>query len=255
MVMAGFQRLGWARFPAEPALIAWAAAALSDARCRVATSSEGWKCGGTWFVGVDALANDPAGRVAGVPLVGRAMRAAQGLYGALPQHRAQISVMKPGYPQPSADEIPAAYGYRLHRDSAHVDGLLPVGPDRRRMLQEPHAYILGLALNQTGAGASPLVVWDGSHKIMAAVFAQAFAGMDPGLWPQTDVTDMYQEARRKVFSQCQRRLLHQAPGEAVLLHRQLLHGVSPWSLGAEAPPEGRMIAYLRPQLPDIADWL
>jgi hypothetical protein len=36
-----------------------------------------------------------------------------------------------------------------------------------------------------------------------------------------------------------------------------LHGVAPWSEGAMAPPEGRMVAYFRPELPDTASaqWL
>ncbi len=55
-----------------------------------------------------------------------------------------------------------AFRFRLNRDAAHLDGLLPIGPDKRRMVKEPHAWILGLPLNACGAGASPLVVWEGS---------------------------------------------------------------------------------------------
>jgi hypothetical protein len=31
--------------------------------------------------------------------------------------------------------------------------------------------------------------------------------------------------------------------------------VAPWGEGATAPPEGRMIAYFRPEFLRIADWL
>ena len=38
-------------------------------------------------------------------------------------------------------------------------------------------------------------------------------------------------------------------------HRHLVHGVAPWGEKAKAQPEGRMIAYLRPEFPSIRDWL
>ena len=54
------------------------------------------------------------------------------------------------------------------RDAAHLDGVLPVGSDKRRMVKEPHAWIVGLSLNAADAGAAPLVVWEGSHLVMGA---------------------------------------------------------------------------------------
>ena len=42
----------------------------------------------------------------------------------------------------------------------------PIGPERQRMLRERHAWLLGLPLSETSAGASPLVVWEGSHHLM-----------------------------------------------------------------------------------------
>ena len=97
----------------------------------------------------------PQGRVAGgPPLAGAAMafiRDGTGL--ALPLHRAQVSVCYPGYPQPSAEESEAAYDFRRNRDAAHVDGLHGEGPEKRRYLKEPHAYILGITL--TGSPPMP----------------------------------------------------------------------------------------------------
>jgi len=46
-----------------------------------------------------------------------------------------------------------------------------------------------------------------------------------------------------------------APGEAYLVHRFALHGVAPWDEDAKAGPDGRMIAYFRPELPDRGLWL
>ena len=83
-----------------------------------------------------------------------------------PLHPAQVSIIYPGYPKPRQGETKAGFNYRLKRDAAHVDGLLPVGAQRRRMLREPHAYVLGLPLNTCDTKASPMVVWEGSHLIM-----------------------------------------------------------------------------------------
>jgi hypothetical protein len=178
-----------------------------------------------------------------------------GLSLALPLHRAQVSVCYPGYPQPSPQESEAAFRFRLKRDAAHVDGLLAEGPEKRRTLKEPHAYILGVALTAQSAGAAPLTVWEGSHHIMRCMFGEAFTGHAPETWATIDVTQAYQEARRAVFASCGRVELPLLPGEAVLLHRHLVHGVAPWGETAQASEDGRMIAYFRPEFPVLADWL
>jgi hypothetical protein len=92
---------------------------------------------------------------------------------------------------------------------------------------------------------------------MRRAFAEALSGIDPRDWPQVDLTETYQAARRAAFETCRRVPLAAPPGAAMLIHRMTLHGVAPWADGAEAPPEGRMIAYFRPEFPDPAraDWL
>ena len=147
-MVTGFADRGWAHFGAEPAVADWAAAALATLKGR---ALEDLRLGGTWDVGLEGLANDKTGAVGGVPLQGAAIALARRLYGDLPLHRAQVSTVLPGYPRPSEDESSAAFAYRRDRDSAHVDGLLPIGPDRRRQLREPHAYILGLPLTDCDA--------------------------------------------------------------------------------------------------------
>lgn len=235
---------GWVRIGPDDRIAGWAAAALPLAQQALATSHEDWRCGGTWFVGVDALTNDPDGAVAGVPLPWQAL----GLP-AEPLHRAQLSVIRPGYPQPSPQESPAAFAFRRDRDAAHLDGLLAEGPDKRRFLREPHGWILGLPLNDCGPGASPLVVWEGSHRILMAALAPVLARD-----PDADLTDIYAAARKQAFASCPRVELPSRPGEATLLHRATLHGVAPWAKGATAPPEGRIIAYFRPMLASVAAW-
>lgn len=249
-MVAAVSDKGWLRLGPDPRLAAWAAAALPIARAAVAQSREEWRCGGTWFVGVDALPNDVQGGVGGTPLPWQALPLMPE-----PLHRAQISVIRPGYPQPSAAESAPAYGYRLNRDAAHLDGLLPIGPDKRRMLREPHGWILGLPLNECSAGAAPLVVWEGSHEVMRQAMQAALAGHQGSDWAGVDVTDAYRDARNMVFKTCRRVELPAHPGEATLLHRLCLHGVARWQDGATAPDEGRMIAYFRPQLAQIGDWL
>lgn len=254
-MVADLLEKGWAVYPPEARLADWARAARAAALPGLAGAAR--ECEGTWVVGVEALPNDAGGGVGGVPLTCRAREVAEALWGARPLHRAQVSVVYPGYPRPRAGEGTAGFRYRLRRDAAHVDGLLPVGRARRRMLRERHAWILGLPLTETGAGASPLVVWEGSHHILRRAFEGALAGVDPRDWAGVDLTGTYHAARQEVFATCARVPVHAAPGAAWLVHRMMLHGVAPWQPGAAAPPEGRMVAYFRPELPDraSAQWL
>lgn len=242
------------RFPAEDALRPWVDAAEAHARLALEADAlaHWWRAGGTWFVGVDALANDGAGRLPGGPAPrGAAVDAARAVAD-VSWHRLQLSVVRPGYPAAGAGEDAAQHRFRLKRDGAHLDGLLPEGPHRRRHLREPHAFILGIALTVADADASPLVVWEGSETLILAAFAAAFSDTPPNRWGDIDLTDIYAEARREVFRTCRRVPVPLARGEAVLLHRAALHGIAPWGEGARADPAGRAIAYLRP--PAAPDW-
>ena len=204
----------------------------------------------TWFVGVDALPNAPDGSVGGVPL--------RGPWDEIvsvprPLHRAQLSVVHPGYPGRDPADSDAEHRYRLVRDSAHLDGLLAEGPDKRRHLRQPHLFVLGLPL--TAASGSPLVVWPGSHEVMREALLTAYAGVPVARWPETDVGAVYRAARAEAFEVCERCELPLRPGEAVLMHRLLIHGIAPWAAAATAPPEGRMAAYFRPVTDDFGGWL
>jgi len=243
-----FDALGWQRVTG-PGIAAWAAAAGPVARAAVEGSVVPWRCGGTWFVGLDALPNGADGVVGGVAFPWDEVGLAP-----VPLHPAQLSVTVAGYPQQGAEESDSAFRFRLVRDAAHLDGLLPVGPQKRRMVKEPHGWILGLPLNRADPGAAPLVVWEGSHRVVQAVLRTAFADVT-GPLEDHDITGAYQAARKEVFATCRRVELPGRPGEAVILHRHLIHGVAPWSEGAEADPPGRMVAYFRPLLAGVGDWL
>ncbi|MFN6978075.1 MAG: hypothetical protein ACK4OP_08130, partial [Gemmobacter sp.] len=57
---------GWRLMPPDPALRPWAEVARDAARAVLAAAGPGdWRCGGTWFAGVDALATDAAGALPG----------------------------------------------------------------------------------------------------------------------------------------------------------------------------------------------
>lgn len=257
--VARLGRDGWLRFAAEPAVLAWAAHAL-PAAIEAATdpaNSHWLRCGGTWFVGVDTLPNDAEGRVGEGPALAGAARdfISRHLGSAVPLHRAQLSICHPGYPQPMAGESEAAFSFRRDRDAAHVDGLLAEGSPKQRFLREPHAWILGVPLVTGQGGASPTVLWEGSHAIMRAAFARAFEGVPPCRWGEVDLTAIYAEARRAAFLRCPRVVLELQPGEACLFHRHLLHGMAPWVDGAVAPACGRIIAWFRPQRALLQTWM
>jgi hypothetical protein len=239
---------GWHRLGPSAGIKAWADAALPLAQAALAGTNDPLRCGGTWAVGLDLLPNDATGRVGGVDLPWADLGLAPE-----PLHQAQLSTIHPNYPQPSIEESATAYAFRLNRDAAHLDGLLPIGADRHRMVKEPHAWILGLPLNVSDA--SPLVVWQGSHLILQEALREAFAPYPPATWGDVDVTQAYTAARRRIFETCPRIALPVRPGEATLLHRLTLHGVAPWAAGATAPPEGRIIAYFRPLMGSVQDWL
>lgn len=241
---------GWAIIGPDPRIAAWAAAAHPVACSAIDERPDDWRCGGTWHAGVDALPNASDGAAGGVAFPWAAIGLAP-----VPLHAGQVSVIRPGYPQPWAGETEAAFGYRLRRDAAHVDGILPIGPARQRMIREPHAWILGIPLNACSKGASPLVVWEGSHHIMRAALLAACTGVAERDWGQIDLTAPYQAARKRVFAECPRRLIPVTQGQATLIHRLCLHGMAPWDDDAMSPTEGRMIAYFRPMLRSVAAWL
>lgn len=249
---------GWRRFPFDPAVADWVAAVWPHALAAMNAreNAHWWRCGGTWFAGVNLLDNDAEGRVAGGPPLRGApaacIRHATG--GRLALDAGQISVCRPGYPRRRASDSDATFRFRRDRDAAHVDGLIPVGLNRRRMLREPHGFLLALPLTDTAPGASPLALWEASHRLMASALGAELARHPVETWPDVDLTDAYHAARRRCFETCRRITLHVRPGEAYLVHRLALHGISPWQEGAQAPPEGRAIVYFRPELANPADW-
>ncbi|MEM9854714.1 MAG: hypothetical protein AAF841_09720 [Pseudomonadota bacterium] len=260
--MSGFAECGWQIFE-EAGLDAWRKAALPVALAlgRDPEARAAWlRHGATWFAGVNILPNDAQGALAGgPPLAGAAVEFCAALHSApIDWDRGQISIVYPGYPRQEAQEGDAAHAFRRKRDAAHVDGLLPVGTARRRMMKEPASFVLGIPLTEAGEGASPMVIWEGSHLIMAEAFSEALKAIPMDVWPDHDLTEVYQAARRRVFETCRRVPISARPGAAYVIDPLALHGVAPWEDGAQAAPEGRVIAYFRPAFPGSnsgANWL
>jgi len=255
-----FFEKGWCRFQFDETLMQWIDHVLPCARETVAAeeNSQWLRCGGTWFAGVNLLPNADDGSVCGSdPLQGEAIdfiRDTLGVAG-FDWDRAQVSVCYPGYPQPMPDESEVAFGFRRDRDAAHVDGFLAEGPERLRHLREYHGFILGIPMVEFSPGASPFVVWEGSHEVIRETFIDQFQGVPAEHWGEMDITDLYHQVRRSIFSRCQRVEIYARPGEAYLVHRLALHGVAPWQTAASATPDGRMICYFRPETGDPRSWL
>ena len=251
---------GWCRFPFSRDLAQWVSHSLDAARAVVASpgNSQWFRCGGTWFVGVNALPNDERGAVRdGPPLRGGAIDfITHGLgFGEFQWDRAQVSVCYPGYPQPTQAESKAAYRYRVDRAAAHVDGILPEGPERRRHLRQHHAFILGIPMVEATRDASPFTVWESSHEIVRRAFVERFRDLPWRRWGDEDITDTYHAVRRRIFDSCRRVAIAAKPGEAYLVHRLALHGIAPWNDKAKAGEDGRMICYFRPELMEAEAWL
>ena len=255
-----FLQRGWQAFEHDEQLLHWVRRALPAARASVhdPAYAEWLRYRETWFAGVNALPNNARGEVDGSGhLAGNAVEFALSLptIGNIEWDRAQVSVCYPGYPQPTPDQSDTLFRFRRDRDAAHVDGLLPEGPDRRRHLREFHAFILGIPMVDFSANAAPFVVWEGSHHIIRNALAERLVQTPPERWGDEDITDTYQAARLKVFDSCRRVELHAEPGQAFLVHRLCVHGMAPWHSSASAGADGRMICYFRPELANTVDWL
>jgi len=245
-----YRARGWTVFERDEAMTEWASACAPVAERLAADPAHDhwWRCGRTWFAGVNILPNDPRGGVAaeGVPpLSGAALdfiETALGFRG-LAFDAAQISVVTEGYPAQGAEETEAAWRYRVKRCAAHVDGLERIMPERRRKLSETHSFLLGIPLSDATAEQGAFVIWDGSHEVMRAAFRARLNGIDPVEWREVDITDAYTEARKQVFETCEPVEIAPGLGASYVMHPLSLHGVAPWRDGAGPP---RAVAYYRP---------
>jgi hypothetical protein len=118
-----------------------------------------------------------------------------------------------------------------------------------------HAFILGIAVTEADADAAPLVVWEGSHHLIRAAFAEAFDGVPPEDVVGIDMTGAYHGGPARGLRAAPGARFRCDPGQAVLVHRHAIHGVAPWREGARAAEDGRAIVYFRPEVARPEDWL
>ena len=250
----------WVRFPFDPELANWVQQVLPTAKkTRFDPENQNWlRCGETWVVGVNALQNNSQGAIDGGPPLGGAAVAFlrnELQLSNLEWEAAQVSICYPGYPQPMKRESEAAFRFRRDRFAAHIDGVIPEGDKRRRHLREHHRFILGIPLTLCDEGASPLVVWEGSHEIVRETLRECYEKLPVESWGDLDVTDTYHALRKRIFADCNCVEIAAKPGEAYLVHRLALHGIAPWQETAVADPAGRIICYFRPETPSPEEWL
>ena len=255
-----FNQTGWGVFGKEVCIFNWASQARKNVWERLLLKdfeNDQLRCGGTWFVGTNFLNNDKFGGLGKVTFKGQSVQAITQRYGSMFQtwDQAQISICFKGYPQPMAGESHTSFKYRKNRFNAHVDGILPVGLIKRRYAREYHAFILGIPLVNYNKFAAPVVVWEGSHKIMHDCLSKQLIELDTGLWKSEDITGIYNEARREIFLKCKPQIVTVPVGGSYLIHRLALHGVMPWAENGKSGDGGRMIAYFRPQFSQAKFWL
>lgn len=251
---------GWQQFGYEEDLARWVKHTLPFARSTIADEEfvHWMRCENTWFAGVNALPNDEFGNVGDSgPLQCQALTRLQTElgFGAIGLDRAQVSICYPGYPKPHESESAAAFRFRRDRDAAHVDGIRPEGPGRRRYLREYHGYVLGIPMAEFSADAAPFVIWEDSHEIVREAFRTHFVHLPPDKWEEQDITEIYQQTRQKVFDMCERIEIYAQPGESYIAHRLSVHGVAPWGESASAGSDARMICYFRPEIAGASNWL
>ncbi len=249
-----FNELGWCRFPADTPILSWVDSIRREAESCLSDPAlaHWWRYQHTWFVGVNCLANDDRGRVnKGPGLAGAAVNFIEQTLGSTLQlDQGQISAIMPGYPRADPDQTEASFRYRLKREAAHVDGLLL--EDGERYAREYHAYILAIGLHDVESGASPFVVWNGSHKLIHRSLRSELDAYPEHQWPSIPIGDVYKQARRSAFDECQRVELSLNAGEAVLVHRLMLHGTAAWQSDQRG---ARVLCFFRPQTLLPQAWL
>ena len=251
--MSDYYDKGWEQFPFDINLYNWAMKGRQIATEKIHLLREyqrELRCGGTWFPGVNFLSNDLYGNIGNIPLPNKLLNFIKrhestfdGIF-----DRAQVSICYPGYPKRMSSESRAAFNFRKNRFAAHIDGVLPIGKPRRRFLKEYHSFILGIPLNQTGKGAAPCVVWEGSHCIVKNEFRNYEKANNIKEWKNEDITEFYNNLRKKIFSSCKVKEIWVPMGHAYIINRLTLHGILPWKYEATGGGNSRMIAYFRPDL-------
>lgn len=273
-----FCQSGFYQFAYDEKLAAWVEETKNTAITTLQNpkNTRWWRCGGTWFAGVSVLGNDHQGCTpskngkTSQPLQGKAIEfTRKNITKNIPLTQknnqiawdiGQVSVCTQNYPQIDKDnDTLATHQYRKKRFAAHIDGLLKRGREKKRYLCEQHAFILGIAMNDTSEKAAPFVVYEESHKYIGEFLRSNLKHHPPHKWQEIELTKAYHDIRNKIFATCHPRPLWVRPGEAFLVHRFALHGTKAWHKDATAEPinkiPARMLTFFRPQTTNPTAWL
>ena len=227
------------------------------------------RSGFTWFVGTNFLDNSSNGKIGTKSFSKKIFKNILDKFGSNVQYwdKGQVSICWPGYPKKDFYETKNSFDFRIKRFASHIDGIIPLGSKKRRFAKEYHAFILGFPIMNNFPYCAPLVVWEGSHKIFRNFFKEIYEGMSSNKISNIDITDLYNEYRKKVFSNCEAKKIIPQFNQPFLLDRHLLHGIDEWKEQKNDKSilknkkvlnrlsDGRIIVYFRPIFTDPYDWI
>ncbi len=228
-----------------------------------------FRSGSTWFVGTNFLDNNSQGKIGNRQLSKKIIDNISNYFGTKIQYwdKGQVSICWPGYPKKDTLESEKSFNFRIKRFASHIDGIIPLGLQKRRFAKEYHAFILGLPIMNNFKNNASLVVWEGSHKIFRNFFRNIYDGVSSNKISDTDITELYNECRNKVFTKCNVKKIVPNFKQPYLLDRHLLHGIDQWkdpNSGSYAIKNkhlvnnlsnGRIVVYFRPVFSDPYDWI
>ena len=227
------------------------------------------RCGSTWFVGANFLDNSSNGNIGTKSMSKIFFSNISKKFGPNIKYwdKAQVSICWPGYPKKDAKETKKSYDFRIKRFASHIDGIIPFGSKKRRFAKEFHAFILGFPLHNNCLDCAPLVLWEGSHKIFRNFFKEIYEGISFNKISNIDITELYNESRKKVFKNCEVKKITPQFKQPYLLDRHVLHGIDEWreKKNVKCSPknhrllnslsDGRIIVYFRPVFFNPHDWI
>ena len=225
--------------------------------------------GSTWFVGANFLDNSSNGNIGTKSMSKFFFSNISKKFGPNIKYwdKAQVSICWPGYPKKDAKETKKSYDFRIKRFASHIDGIIPFGSKKRRFAKEFHAFILGFPLHNNCLDCAPLVLWEGSHKIFRNFFKEIYEGISFNKISNIDITELYNECRKKVFKNCEVKKITPQFKQPYLLDRHVLHGIDEWreKKNVKCSPknhrllnslsDGRIIVYFRPVFFNPHDWI
>tara|TARA_B100001057_G_scaffold375264_1_gene380039 strand:- start:276 stop:1109 length:834 start_codon:yes stop_codon:yes gene_type:complete len=227
------------------------------------------RCGSTWFVGTNFLDNSSNGSIGAKLMSKKIFGNILKKFGSNIKYwdKGQVSICWPGYPKKDAKETEKSFNFRIKRFASHIDGIIPFGSKKRRFAKEFHAFILGFPIQNNCLECAPLVVWEGSHKIFRNFFKEIYEGVTSNKISSIDITELYNECRKKVFTNCEVKKIIPQFNQPYLLDRHILHGIHNWkeknniklntknNRSLNSISDGRVIIYFRPVFFDPLDWI